>query len=230
LLIWYTILEIGRSRKLDVVFVSGDEKADWWHQSENMPLYPRFELVDEFRRASDGRTIFLLSFANLLERFGAPSQVINEVRQEERHVRMEASAAVGARAESRGLAAEMAVLKWITRRSDDAVVEGSDPAADFIVDLDGVRVGYNFCYLRRPGRERLAHELARLRRAISDGKCQSGMIVVVAHDYEAAARISQLIASSSPEPGIAFVVGVLDQAGEFSPRKGFEAGPHSALF
>ncbi|MEZ8877446.1 hypothetical protein [Vibrio alginolyticus] len=27
------------------MFVSGDEKADWWHQSGKKPLYPRFELV-----------------------------------------------------------------------------------------------------------------------------------------------------------------------------------------
>jgi rRNA-processing protein FCF1 len=54
LLLWFTILEIGSVRRTSVIFVSGEEKADWWHRSEQQQLYPRFELVDEFRRLSGG--------------------------------------------------------------------------------------------------------------------------------------------------------------------------------
>lgn len=38
LLIWFTILEIGRSKSKDIIFVSGDQKADWWHRVERQAL------------------------------------------------------------------------------------------------------------------------------------------------------------------------------------------------
>jgi hypothetical protein len=41
LLIWRTILEIGQTKKKSVLFVSGDQKADWWYQSDKVTLYPR---------------------------------------------------------------------------------------------------------------------------------------------------------------------------------------------
>ena len=83
LLIWYTILEVGKSHKKNVIFVSGDEKADWWHKSENRALYPRYELTDEFRRYSDGQTFHIISFSSLLDLYDVSEDVIQEVRVKE---------------------------------------------------------------------------------------------------------------------------------------------------
>jgi hypothetical protein len=83
LIIWLTILQIGKMTKKSLVFVSGEEKTDWWVKSEKQLLYPRFELVDEYRRASGGNSFHILKFSNFLELFGADSKVINEVRKEE---------------------------------------------------------------------------------------------------------------------------------------------------
>jgi hypothetical protein len=82
-LIWLTILEVGKQRKLDLLFVSGDEKSDWWHQSDKQALYPRFELLDEYRRDSNGHTIHLISLSRFLELFGVIREVVEEVRKEE---------------------------------------------------------------------------------------------------------------------------------------------------
>ena len=49
LLIWRALLKIGQQESRHLVFVSGDEKTDWRYQSENTALYPRFELLDEYR-------------------------------------------------------------------------------------------------------------------------------------------------------------------------------------
>lgn len=49
LLIWLTILDVGKIKNKSVVFVSGEEKSDWYYKSEGQTLYPRFELVTEFR-------------------------------------------------------------------------------------------------------------------------------------------------------------------------------------
>jgi len=82
-LIWLMILVIGEEQKKDLIFVTGDEKADWMHQSDKQALYPRFELIDEYRRASDNHTVHLMSLSRFLELSGADEQVVNEVRKEE---------------------------------------------------------------------------------------------------------------------------------------------------
>ncbi len=83
LIIWRTILEVGKTRKTPLLFVSGDQKADWWHQSEGMPLYPRFELIDEYRRESGGQTLHLITFSRFLDLVGASPTIVAEVRKEE---------------------------------------------------------------------------------------------------------------------------------------------------
>lgn len=82
-LIWRTLLLIGEVDSKHVIFVSGDEKSDWWYRSDNRALYPRFELVDEFRRKTNGKSLFIISFAELLQHLGAPATVVEEVREEE---------------------------------------------------------------------------------------------------------------------------------------------------
>ncbi len=75
ILIWKTILEIGRKQKKDLIFVSGDTKADWWHQSSHRPLYPRSELIEEYRRESEGGSFHILGFGDFLKLFGAGKEL-----------------------------------------------------------------------------------------------------------------------------------------------------------
>ena len=84
LIIWYTILEVGKQRKRDVIFVSGDQKADWWHRSEKQLLYPRYELVEEFRQKAGKELSFhIITFSQFLDLFGASKEIVQEVRAEE---------------------------------------------------------------------------------------------------------------------------------------------------
>lgn len=83
--IWLTILAIGTSNRRPLVFVSGDEKPDWQYRTENQVFAPRYELIDEYRRASDGKGFYMLSFSNFLEIFKAPVEVVSEVRDQELH-------------------------------------------------------------------------------------------------------------------------------------------------
>lgn len=78
-LIWKTILELGSMNKKDLIFVTGDEKSDWYHQSMNTALFPRYELVDEYSRKSDGATFRMLNFSALLSLFGVAEEVVEEV-------------------------------------------------------------------------------------------------------------------------------------------------------
>lgn len=80
LIIWQTILEIGANNKSDVLFVTNDEKNDWFTKQDHIGLYPRFELFDEFRRYTNGKSIGIISFAKLLELGNASKEAVEEVK------------------------------------------------------------------------------------------------------------------------------------------------------
>lgn len=83
LLIWRTIIEHAQKTKRDCIFVCNDLKTDWWHQAAGSPLYPRFELLVEYSRASQGSSFGMVTFAELLELFGADREIVEEAKQEE---------------------------------------------------------------------------------------------------------------------------------------------------
>lgn len=82
-IIWKSILKLGKERKKNISFISGDEKADWWHRVNNKALYPRFELVEEFRQASDGALFDIISLSDFLESVGAQQEAITEIKDKE---------------------------------------------------------------------------------------------------------------------------------------------------
>lgn len=83
LVIWLTILQVGRETQRDLLLVTADHKSDWWHRGGGESIYPRFELVDEYRRASAGHTFSMVSLSELLDLVGASSEAVEDVRQEE---------------------------------------------------------------------------------------------------------------------------------------------------
>jgi PIN like domain len=60
-LIWKSLLSLGANKKMDLAFVTGEQKSDWFVRGDGGPVYPRHELVDEYRRASDGKSLRLMS-------------------------------------------------------------------------------------------------------------------------------------------------------------------------
>lgn len=91
LAIWHTLLEIGRTHKQHLVFVSEDRKSDWWTKSNGGPLIPKFELIHEYQNNSDGKNLHLLILSEFLGVFGVPQTVINEVKNEESRLKSENS-------------------------------------------------------------------------------------------------------------------------------------------
>jgi len=89
LLIWRTILNLGQRYNKSVIFVSDDEKSDWWYRAAGQRLYPRYELIDEFRRVSNQQSFHIITFSHFLELYGASQSVVKEVRREEKKVKRE---------------------------------------------------------------------------------------------------------------------------------------------
>jgi hypothetical protein len=81
LLIWKTILEEGKKRKLDCIFVTADEKADWYAQSQGA-FQPRFELVEEYR-VYTGNTLHIVPLSGLLQVMQADQMLVEQVQRAE---------------------------------------------------------------------------------------------------------------------------------------------------
>jgi len=86
ILIWNELLNLAIEKNANVIFVSSDEKVDWWHKSDKKAIYPRFELVDEFREATDGKSFHIVSLSKLLSIFEASDDVVTAIKFSETEI------------------------------------------------------------------------------------------------------------------------------------------------
>lgn len=214
LLIWLTILQIGAERKQSVIFVSGEEKADWWHRSENQQLYPRYELVDEFRRASQGHSFHIVRFSRLLELFGASDTVVAELREEENLISDVPLTRHGA-IQLRALRAEQAVASWLIQAGFNVspASSGPDERYDYLAEKDGDVRAIEVIYIRRPSMElRLRDITLRLRNRPSPVPVT---VIAACETPEIAERVEkrwELL-----DPPFRLCTGVLTSGGKFDP-------------
>ena len=80
LIIWTTILELAKDKNADVIFVSNDQKNDWFYKQDKIGLYPKYELFDEFRRLTGEKSIHIINFPKFLEIRNAKEETIKEIR------------------------------------------------------------------------------------------------------------------------------------------------------
>lgn len=78
-LVWRVILQEAGRRKTHCIFVTEEQKPDWWIKRHGA-FQPRPELIDEYRHASGGKSLHLLPLSALLATFKAPISTINEVQ------------------------------------------------------------------------------------------------------------------------------------------------------
>jgi len=78
-LIWKSILKIGKMQNRDLVFITGDEKGDWFVRSDGNGVYPRPELIAEYRSISGGKSIRLAEFHEILREMQASDELVDEV-------------------------------------------------------------------------------------------------------------------------------------------------------
>lgn len=81
-LVWLAILQEAERRKTHCIFVTEEQKADWWIRRHGA-FQPRPELIEEYRRASGGKSLHLLPLSALLSNFKATAEAVNEVQEVE---------------------------------------------------------------------------------------------------------------------------------------------------
>lgn len=113
-LIWKTILKIGDQYKKPLIFVTGDEKTDWQHRAGDHVLMPRYELFDEYWRASEGRPFYICSLSDFLEHQNASKKLVDEVRSEEASIVTEKD--ISTKNTDDGLSTAKQIFHFITSR------------------------------------------------------------------------------------------------------------------
>lgn len=82
-LIWKTLIHAGKEKNKNVIFVTGDQKSDWFIRGEREAIFVRPELIDEFRRECANQTLRLIKFDELLTEYNISEDIIKEVKRAE---------------------------------------------------------------------------------------------------------------------------------------------------
>lgn len=68
LLVWKEIIEYAKSKKVDIIFVTHDQKEDWWNTSSGKTIGPRVELRKEFYEKT-GKMFHMYTMSSFLSFF-----------------------------------------------------------------------------------------------------------------------------------------------------------------
>lgn len=80
LIIWQTTLEIGKEKNSNIVFVTNEEQNDWFYRHQGTAISPKYELLDEFRRFTNGKSISIVNLSTFLLSQQAQVETVNEVK------------------------------------------------------------------------------------------------------------------------------------------------------
>lgn len=93
LIVWKQILAYSAANHTNIIYVTHDQKKDWWNISKGRTVGPRIELRKEFFEKT-GQNFYMYSMESFLEQYSehkgktADQNVIEEVTQiENRHIR-----------------------------------------------------------------------------------------------------------------------------------------------
>jgi len=152
LLIWQTILDLAKKEKKDVIFITGEEKADWYYKSEGQILYPRYELITEFARESDKHSFHIMKLSELLKLLKADNTAISEISKEEQQVGKIFS--MGIALESKEPSKDVvkgAVMLWLIQNVGlkNFMVDENE-ISDFVSQYENEWIGIEILYYRVP--------------------------------------------------------------------------------
>jgi hypothetical protein len=200
-LIWQTILEIGKTQKKSVIFVTGEKKPDWWHNSSKRQLYPRYELVDEFRRASAGESFHIITFSDLLTMFGVSETAVNEIRREESAV-------------SQGMQADGAVAIWLQNRGYSLLSVAASSGFDFIAEGEAGRL---WVQVKCIAGSKIDTLLGNLTSALLSSRPEEKLLVLVCSSRDTGILALRHL---SDVGGFRWTIGFIGSDGHFAPMWG----------
>jgi len=219
LIIWLTILELAKEKGKDVVFVSGDEKNDWFYRSENQSLYPRFELLTEFKVKTGQTTFHIIKLSQLLTILGATQEAVKEVEIREIDT-------VGSFDDIRNfsVSAEKSVYKWLLENYTSKEIQINRGYPDFIIKDSEKIEGIDVMPLREIRSimhlNRLRERFMRAYYEINEGDLDCFKIIVVIRNPEQARTVYDYLNKHTEKfknEFIQILLGIITEDGNFSP-------------
>lgn len=218
LIIWKTILEVAKTRNKDIVFVSGDEKNDWFYRSDSQSLYPRFELITEFKNHTEDKTLHIIKLSKLLDLFGAAEEAVSEVQIKEFEMDVDVFPLV-----LDGSQAEELVFKWLMETEGDKLIVRSERFPDFLIEDDDAREGVEVLSASNVPMfklmDRIRERMKKARVVMKIKKMDRFRLVVVAPTYASIDNIRGRITEDLDESEKAIVqvvYGVVTDKGRFA--------------
>lgn len=80
LLVWLSVLELGRQTQKNIVLVCNEKKSDWVVRSQKTALIPKPELRHEYTHET-GKHFMLMDWARFLEAVKAPDKTVKEAER-----------------------------------------------------------------------------------------------------------------------------------------------------
>lgn len=81
---WKEILEYSKENKVDIIYITNDQKEDWWSIVKGKTLGPRVELIKEFYDETEQKILFYTTenFIKHTQEKGTsiPEEVFNEIK------------------------------------------------------------------------------------------------------------------------------------------------------
>lgn len=218
LLVWLTILDIAEKQQKHIVFISGDEKNDWFHKSEKQALYPRFELLAEFKNKTHSKSFHILRLSELLGKLGAKAQVVEEIETSE-------SKALDFNEASliNDLPVYKAVFSWLIDTETDANFHSTSDQVSNIYESDEgevVEVFHLSSVLSQMSKISFIYKAAK--KTIEEGFCKSYRIVIVDSENHLTDKMQlsvlrHLIDMKYWTKKVKIVFGTIDTEGNFNP-------------
>lgn len=227
LIIWKTLLSEAARRKRDAIFVTNEDKPDWWNRANNLSMSPRIELQYEFFETSSGKYFWISQMSDVLQHLGAETAAVRETKEAElvqQATLIPEINSVGSVAEVAGLSAERAMNKWI------AGYFGSRPTLCLGMDCDSHvkasdgRDCYFWLKKNLPPQAFLTAaqdfraQAAAFKAEFTKGDKPFCVLIVACDSFASARRLADFMYSWPFVPGIRIVVGELTASG-FSPVK-----------
>ena len=148
LILWKEILKEVNTRKWQyVIFITDNNKEDWWRKEEGKTIGPRPELVEEICKA--GVSIFYMYTPNRFLKFA--TEYFNLDVKEESIQQVKEVSAINNTILYENLMipqghkqTERAVLRWLeSEYPDDKIIQYSDPEMDLLrLTKDNLSIGY----------------------------------------------------------------------------------------
>jgi len=219
LIIWLTILKFAKEQDKDVVFISGDEKNDWFYRSENQSLYPRFELITEFKNNTNQKSFHIIKLSQLLSILGAKEEAVKEVEIREINASVDYQDI-----RNFGINSEKSVLRWLqeTQGKSEILVNRGYP--DFIIKDSEKTEGIDVLAIRDVKSimmlNRLRERFMRAYYEINEGDFDCFRIFIVIQNEETISQLYNYLDRHSDRfrnEFIQIIPGVIAEDGNFIP-------------